>query len=187
MEELLLLKGLIPNTPQCISLYTQQSLRGCYFYQDCILQTSIKCTLQDWFTPMVPHRTKAELCRTSKAGLFLAESTAGLNTINTFSSLSPWLAFSQSQLSLVPGQIRQQGLQKEPQRMGMDMLGLVAQPGRATQNLLPHRTQRGPGQGEQEGSSWWDAAGGSPRTAVTPVLAETGKQHPHHNSFLKQS
>lgn len=47
MEELPLLKDLILNIPQRISLYIKQSLKGCYFYQVCILQISINCRLQD--------------------------------------------------------------------------------------------------------------------------------------------
>lgn len=51
MEVLLVLQDLILNIPQHISLYIEQSLKGFYFYQVCILQISINCRLQDWFTP----------------------------------------------------------------------------------------------------------------------------------------
>lgn len=149
MQELLLLKDLITNTPQCISLYIQQGLKGCYFYQVCILQISIKGRLQHWLPPMVPHGSKAELCRTSRAGLFWLK---GLNTVNTFSSLSPWSAFPQQQLSLVPGQSHQLNLQKQPQRMGVDVLGWVTQPVRAPQDTV--------WQGQQKGSSCWGCCWG---------------------------
>lgn len=128
---------------------------------------------------MVPLHTKAELCRTSKAGLFLAESTAGLNTINIFSSLSPWLAFSQEHLSLVPGGIHQEGFQKPPQRMGIDIAGLGDTACERHPGAAAPQSTAWPWQGEQEGSSCWDAAGGSPRTAVTPVRnGKTSQQLP---------
>lgn len=41
------------------------------------------------------------------------------------------------------------------------------------QNPLPHRTQHSPGQGEHEGSSWWDAARDMPNDSSDTRVGRT--------------
>lgn len=66
VTELLLLKTLILNIPQHISLYIKQSLKGCYFYQVCSLNISINCRLQDWFTPGFPTVQRQSFAEAAK-------------------------------------------------------------------------------------------------------------------------